>query len=308
MNPQNNAVRLAPAQSSAQIAAMTKTLLSIGHGVSAQTLAAELIPQGWRVIGTTRKTENLAKFEAAGVIPLLWPSDLTGVLSDATHVLTSAGPDAEGDPILRHAGTAIAEAAHDLDWVGYLSTTGVYGDHDGGWVDENSPTEPATKRGQRRIKAEQEWLSIPDLPVHVFRLAGIYGPGRGPFMKLRRGMAQRVIKKNQIFSRIHVDDIARTLMASMAKPDPGRIYNVCDDDPQPPEVVLEYAAKLLGLPVPPAVPFEEAEMSPMARSFYSDSKRVRNDRIKTELGVELKYPNYKSVLEGMLAAEKASEA
>lgn len=282
---------------------MSKTLLSLGHGLSAQTLAARLIPQGWRVIGTTRKAEKCDAMRIAGVEPLLWPSDISGALSEATHVLTSAGPDENGDPILRHAGDAIRRAKH-LKWIGYLSTTGVYGDQDGGWVDETSPTDPATIRGQRRIKAEQEWLSLDHLPVHIFRLAGIYGPGRGPFMKLRRGMAQRVIKKNQIFSRTHVDDIAQVLAASMIAPNPGRIYNVCDDDPQPPEIVLEYAANLIGVPVPPPVPFEEAELSPMARSFYSDSKRVRNDRIKNELGVKLIHPDFKSTLHAMLKAEK----
>lgn len=282
---------------------MSKTLLSLGHGFSAQALADRLVPQGWRVIGTTRKPEKFAQLEAQGVEPLLWSSDIRQPLSEATHLLTSAGPDAEGDPILRVAHEAIAKAAPNLEWVGYLSTTGVYGDHDGGWVDETSPTEPATVRGQRRVKSEQEWLSIPDLPVHVFRLAGIYGPGRGPFAKLRKGVAQRVIKKNQIFSRTHVEDIAQVLEASINAPTPGRIYNVCDDDPQPPEVVLEYAAHLLGMDPPPAVPFEEAKMSPMARSFYSDSKRVRNDRIKDELGVTLKYPDFKSALHAMLEEE-----
>lgn len=284
---------------------MDRTLLSLGHGFSAQALAARLVPQGWRVIGTTRKPEKFAQLEAAGVEPLLWPCDLGSVLPQATHLLTSAGPDADGDPILRDALAEITAAAPNLQWVGYLSTTGVYGDHDGGWVDETSPTDPATLRGQRRVKAEQEWLTIEHLPVHVFRLAGIYGPGRGPFAKLRKGVAQRVIKKNQIFSRTHVDDIAQVLEASINHPNPGRIYNVCDDDPQPPEVVIEYAAKLLGMEPPPAVPFEEAEMSQMARSFYSDSKRVRNDRIKQELGVSLKYPDFKSALHAMLEDEKA---
>lgn len=284
---------------------MGKTLLSLGHGFSAQALADRLVPQGWRVIGTTRKPEKFDKLRAQGVEPVLWPCDLGEYLTQSTHVLTSAGPDADGDPILRDALQQITDAAPNLDWVGYLSTTGVYGDHDGGWVDETSPTEPATVRGQRRVKAEQEWLRITDLPVHVFRLAGIYGPGRGPFAKLRRGVAQRVIKKNQIFSRTHVHDIAQVLEASINNPNPGRIYNVCDDDPQPPEVVIEYAARLLGMDPPPAVPFEEADMSPMARSFYSDSKRVRNDRIKEELGVSLKYPDFKSALHAMLDEETA---
>ncbi|WP_353534885.1 SDR family oxidoreductase [Cognatishimia sp. WU-CL00825] len=284
---------------------MKNTLLSLGHGFSAQALAARLVPQGWRVIGTTRKTEKLEELSASGVEPLLWPCDLTSCLRDVTHILTSAGPDAQGDPILRAARPAIEAVKSQLHWVGYLSTTGVYGDHDGGWVDETTALDPATERGKRRVLAEREWLDIDDLPVHVFRLAGIYGPGRGPFAKLRRGVAQRVIKKNQVFSRTHVQDIAQVLEASMAQPNPGRIYNVCDDDPQPPEVVIEYAAKLLGMAPPPAVAFEEATMSPMARTFYSDSKRVRNDRIKDELGVTLKYPTFKAALEAMLAQERS---
>ncbi|MDO6727159.1 SDR family oxidoreductase [Cognatishimia sp. 1_MG-2023] len=282
---------------------MTKTLLSLGHGFSAQALAALLVPQGWRVIGTTRKPEKFALLEAAGVEPLLWPCDLSQALSGVTHVLTSAGPDEAGDPILSEGRAAIEAVKNQLEWVGYLSTTGVYGDHDGGWVDEESALDPATERGKRRVKAEREWLDITGLPVHVFRLAGIYGPGRGPFAKLRKGIAQRVIKKNQVFSRTHVDDIAQVLAASIAQPNPGRVYNVCDDDPQPPEVVIEYAAKLLGMEPPPAVPFETAKMSPMARTFYSDSKRVRNDRIKDELGVTLKHPTFKAALEAMLAEE-----
>lgn len=284
---------------------MTKTLLSLGHGFSAQALADRLVPQGWTVIGTTRKPEKFEAMTAAGVTPLLWPDDLTKGLPEVSHILTSAGPDEAGDPILREIKAQILQMAPRLKWVGYLSTTGVYGDHDGGWVDETSPLDPATVRGQRRVLAEQEWLSLTDLPIHVFRLAGIYGPGRGPFAKLRKGIAQRVIKKNQVFSRTHVDDIAQVLQASIEKPNPGRVYNVCDDDPQPPEVVIEYAAKLLDMPPPPAVAFEDAKMSPMARSFYSDSKRVHNERIKAELGVTLKYPDFKSALQAMLKEEQA---
>ncbi|WP_204112659.1 SDR family oxidoreductase [Shimia biformata] len=285
---------------------MTKTLLSIGHGFSARALAARLVPQGWTVIGTTRKPEKFDAFRAEGVTPLLWPADAKAALQGVTHVLTSAGPDAEGDPVLRNWRDEIADAAPGLDWVGYLSTTGVYGDQDGGWVDENSPLTPATIRGQRRVAAEQEWRDIPGLPLHIFRLAGIYGPGRGPFQKLRDGTARRVIKKNQVFSRTHVEDIAQVLEASINRPNPGEVYNVCDDDPAPPQDVIACAAELLGLPLPPEEPFETAQMSPMARSFYSDSKRVRNDRIKNELGVTLKYPTYRAALEAMLKAEQAS--
>lgn len=285
---------------------MEKVLLSLGHGFSARALARLLVPQGWTVIGTTRKPEKFDQLREDGVTPLMWPCDLETALQDVTHVLTSVAPDAEGDPVLRIGKAAIVAAAPRLAWVGYLSTTGVYGDHNGGWVDETAELNPATIRGQRRVQAEQEWLNIEGLPVHVFRLAGIYGPGRGPFEKLRKGVAQRVIKKNQVFSRTHVDDIAQVLAASIAKPNPGRVYNVCDDDPAPPQDVIEYAANLLGMAPPPAVAFEDADMSPMARSFYSDSKCVRNDRIKDELGVTLMHPTYKATLRAMLEDERAN--
>jgi len=284
---------------------MTKTLLSLGHGFSARELGRQLVPQGWRVIGTTRKPEKFEAFRAEGIKPLLWPCDMDQALQGVTHLLTSISPDEDGDPVLRDHRGAIIAAMPNLKWVGYLSTTGVYGDHDGGWVDEDSPTDPATIRGQRRVLAEREWRDIPGLPIHIFRLAGIYGPGRGPFAKLRSGTAQRIIKKNQVFSRTHIEDIAQVLMASMANPNPGRIYNVCDDDPAPPQDVIEYAAQLISMDPPPAIPFEEANMSPMARSFYSDSKCVHNNRIKQELGVTLKHPTYKAALRAMLDAENS---
>lgn len=273
-----------------------KTLLSLGHGYSASALARLLIPQGWSVIGTTRsRPEGL---RAEGVEPLLWPGDLAPALARASHVLISAAPDANGDPFLQAARPMIVAARPA--WVGYLSTTSVYGDHQGGWVDEDTPLNPQSARAVQRILAERQWLAT-GLPVHIFRLAGIYGPGRGPFQKVRDGSARRIVKPGQVFSRIHVDDIARVLAASMARPAPGTVYNVCDDDPAPPEDVLAEAARLLGLPLPPEVPFDQAEMTPMARSFYAESKRVRNDRIKTALGVKLAYPDYRSGLAALLA-------
>ncbi|MEL6426992.1 MAG: SDR family NAD(P)-dependent oxidoreductase, partial [Pseudomonadota bacterium] len=180
----------------------------------------------------------------------------------------------------------------------------VYGDHDGGWVDETAPLNPATRRGQMRKMAEAAWAAL-DLPLHIFRLAGIYGPDRGPFAKVRAGTARRIIKPGQVFSRIHVEDIASVLAASIARPDPGVAYNVCDDDPAPPQDVIAHAAELLGLPLPPAIPFEEAEMSPMARSFYAESKKVSNRRIKEELGVTLRYPDYRTGLAALLEGEKS---
>lgn len=283
---------------------MNKTLLSFGHGYSAQALERLLLPQGWRIIGTTRSADKARELARTGVEMLVFPDDeaigaIRSALSRSTHVLVSAGPTERGDPVLSVLRDDFARAAPALSWVGYLSTTGVYGDHEGGWVDETTPLAPSTIRGQWRKAAEEGWAAVPDLPLHVFRLAGIYGPGRGPFAKLQNGTARRIVKAGQVFSRIHVDDIAQTLAASIAKPDPGAVYNLCDDDPAPPEDVLAYAANLLGVSVPPEVPFDQADMSPLARSFYAENKRVRNDRIKAELGVTLKYPDYRAGLRAL---------
>ena len=285
---------------------MTGTLLSFGHGYSARALAARLLPAGWTVIGTTRSADKAAAIRESGAEALVWPGeDPLPALDRASHVLVSAGPDAEGDPVLTRLSDALAARAERLAWVGYLSTTGVYGDRQGGWVDENSECRPATERGRRRLAAETAWMELHrahGVPVHIFRLAGIYGPGRGPFAKVREGTARRIVKEGQVFSRIHVEDIAGVLAASIAQPRPGAVYNVCDDDPAPPEDVIAEAARLLGRPVPPAVPFEEAEMTPMAASFYAESKRVSNARIKRELGVRLAHPTYREGLAALLAA------
>ena len=283
---------------------MDKALLSFGHGFSARALAARLVPLGWRIIGTTRNPDKLEGIAATGVEPLLWPgSDMARLIDTFPNILISAGPGADGDPVLNVLGREITAAAANLNWVGYLSTTGVYGDHQGGWVNENTPLAPSTKRGQARVEAEAAWAAIPNLPLHIFRLAGIYGPGRGPFAKVRKGTARRIIKDAQVFSRIHVEDIAQALDLSLHAPDQGAIYNLCDDDPAPPQDVIGHAASLLGLPLPPAIAFEEAEMTPMARSFYAESKKVRNDHAKVALGWVPKYPDYRSGLAALLAAE-----
>lgn len=284
---------------------MTKTLLSLGHGFSARFLAADLLAEGgWRIIGTTRHAQKLDALRATGIEAILWDhATVAKALAQSTHVLMSAAPDDGGDPALALIGAELAQQAHRLEWVGYLSTTGVYGNADGDWVDESAPLNGHSKRARARIEAEAAWRAIPGLPVHSFRLAGIYGPGRGPFEKVRNGTARRIIKPDQVFSRIHGEDIAQVLRASMAQPNPGAAYNVCDDDPAPPQDVLSYAAELLGLPPPPEVAFDEAEMSTMARSFYADNKRVSNARIREELGVQLKYPDYRSGLQAVLRAE-----
>jgi nucleoside-diphosphate-sugar epimerase len=283
---------------------MEKTLLSIGHGFSARALAARLVPQGWRIVGTTRSPDKTDVIGDTGVEPVVWPgADLGALIAQFPNVLVSAGPDSAGDPVLNAVEDAVTRAAPDLRWVGYLSTTGVYGDHDGDWVDEDTPLTPSTKRGRARVTAEARWQAIPDLPLHIFRLAGIYGPGRGPFAKVRAGTARRIIKPGQVFSRIHVEDIAQALELSLQRPDPGAVYNLCDDDPAPPQDVIAHAAELLGLPVPPAIPFDQADMTPMARSFYAESKKVRNDHIKQALGWAPQFPTYRAGLAALLAQD-----
>ena len=281
-------------------------LVSFGHGCSARALTPLLRARGWTVIGTTRSAEKAEALRAEGVEPVIFGEPLEEALERATHVLSSAGPDASGDPVIAEYGTALQARLGRMAWVGYLSTTGVYGDHGGGWVDEETALAPSTTRGRWRVEAETAWRGLAErtgAPLHVFRLAGIYGPGRGPFAKVRAGTARRIVKRGQVFSRTHVEDIAQVLLASIDRPRAGGVYNVCDDDPAPPEDVIGHAAELLNLPVPPAVAFEEAEMTEMARSFYAESKRVRNDRIKAELGVRLRFPDYRVGLADLFARE-----
>ena len=280
-------------------------LLSIGHGYSARALASRLLDRGgWTVIGTTRSAEKVEAIAATGVRPIIWPGGdgVLQALDEATHLLTSVAPGPGGDPVLADLGGAIAAAAPRLRWAGYLSTVGVYGDCAGGWVDEASELRPSTARGRARVAAEAGWRAIPLLPLHIFRIAGIYGPGRGPFAKLRAGTARRIVKPGQVFGRIHVEDIARALAASIDAPDPGTAYNLADDEPAPPQDVIAHAARLLGLPVPPELPFDDADLSPMARSFYAESKRVRNDRMHALAG-PLLHPTYREGLAALLAEE-----
>ena len=276
-------------------------LLNLGHGYSAARLAARL-PAGWRVIGASRAAERRAAMRAAGVEPIDWAdaAAVEAAIAAASHVLVSAAPEDGADPVLaRHAPALLT--ARGLEWVGYLSTTGVYGDHDGAWIDEEAPRLPVSARGGDRVAAEDAWLAS-GLPAHVFRLSGIYGPGRSAFDRLRAGTARRVVKPGHVFNRIHGDDIAAALLASIERPNPGRAYNLADDAPAPGEEVIAHAARLLGVPVPPAVSFETAGMSPMARSFYAECKRVSNRRLKEELGVQLAHPDYRSGLAAILAA------
>lgn len=281
-------------------------LFCFGLGYSAGYLAERLKARGWRVAGTCREAEKRDRLAARGIEAFLFDrgrplDDAAAALAGATHLLSSAPPDREGDPVLDHHGQDIAALAASgaLQWAGYLSTTGVYGNRDGGWVDEDSDLAPTTARGQRRLEAEQRWLALHrdhGVPVHIFRLAGIYGPGRSAVDTVRAGTARRIVKRGQVFSRIHVEDIATVLEASMARPNPGGVYNVCDNEPTPPQDVVAYACDLLGVAPPPEIAFEEAELTAMARSFYAENKRVSNDRIRHELGVRLAYPSYREGL------------
>jgi len=283
-------------------------LVIFGMGYTARALMTAMRPFRFgTVVGTTRSPQKAEIMGKGSVDPRVFPgTDMRPDLEKATHVLITAGPEDGADPVLARLRPEFEELAARFTWVGYLSTTGVYGDHKGGWVDETTPLAPTTARGRARMAAEMEWNEIyrlKGLPLHIFRLPGIYGPGRGPFQKVKSGSARAIIKQGQVFSRIHVDDIAQALLASMKRPRPGAIYNICDDDPAPPQDVLRYAAELLGQDPPEEVPFEEAELSPMARSFYSESKRVDNTRMKRELRVKLRYPTYKAGLRAILDAE-----
>jgi nucleoside-diphosphate-sugar epimerase len=225
-------------------------------------------------------------------------------LARADALLVSIPPAAGFDPVLDRFSDAIASAPH-LRWIGYLSTVGVYGDAKGEWVDENSPLRPLNERSHHRIVAEQQWLELGDrvhAAVQIFRLAGIYGPGRNALRRIAEGTAQRIIKPGQVFNRIHTGDIAQVLMASIERPSRNTVYNVADNEPSPPQDVITYAAALLGCEPPPEVPFAQANLGPMARSFYQDNKRVRNTRIKEELGVTLRFPTYRHGLDALLAA------
>jgi nucleoside-diphosphate-sugar epimerase len=282
-------------------------LFAFGLGFSGQVLAARLAAKGWQVAGTARDVGKIGQLASRGYAIAQYAGEaensaLPNSLQDTTHLLHSIPPGPGGDPVLQHYREDIASLS-SLEWIGYLSTVGVYGDQEGRWVDETIPPRPNSARTEARVEAERAWLGFGEatgVPVHIFRLAGIYGPGRSVFDKLKAGTARRVKKDQQVFSRIHVEDIANVLEASIAKPRAGAIYNVADDEPAAPGDVVAHAAELLGLPPPPEVDFAEADLTPMARSFYEGSRRIANERIKSELGVALKYPTYREGLAALL--------
>lgn len=284
-------------------------LFCFGLGYSAGYLANDLVKRGWHVAGTSTRAIGSARLQARGFEGFVFDGrthapEVADALQSATHVLLSIPPDVDGDPALRVFADDIAKAS-SVTWIGYLSTVGVYGDANGGWVDEETPAQPLSDRGRRRLAAETAWRAFgrrTGKTVMIFRLPGIYGPGRSTLDDLRAGEARRIIKPGQVFNRIHVEDIAASIAAGISKPHADRVYNVTDDEPGPPQDVVSFGAELLGLPLPTALDFASADLTPMARSFYSESKRVSNARLKQELGVALKYPTYRDGLRGIFDA------
>jgi nucleoside-diphosphate-sugar epimerase len=284
-------------------------LVCLGLGYSARAFAVHMAARGSAVSGTSRTASGAAQIAASGWRGLVFdgvaPSeDLRGALQDATHLLVSIPAGPGGDPALLLHADDIA-ASPRLRWIGYLSTIGVYGDAAGGWVDETTPPEPALARTRHRVTAEQGWLDLgrrAGKPAYVFRLSGIYGPGRNAIESLRAGTARRLVKPGYVSNRIHVDDIATALAATVDGSPGYDLYNVTDDEPAPPQDVVAWAAGLIGVPVPPDIPFDAADLTPMAASFYATCKRVRNDRMKRDLGVRLAYPTYREGLAALVAA------
>ncbi len=262
-----------------------------------------------RVSGTVRSQEKAAVLSASGITahvfgPDVRDSAIAEDIAKADALLISVPPGTSGDPVLAAYAHQIASAPN-LRWIGYLSTIGVYGDHQGAWVDEQTPATPTNARSVERAQAEQAWLAFGaanNIAVHIFRLAGIYGPGQNQLVQLARGTAKRIIKPGQVFNRIHVEDIARTLDASLAQPRPGAIYNVTDNEPAPPQDVVTFAASLCNVAPPPEINLDDAALTEMGRSFYAESKRVRNDLLRSELGVTLAYPTYREGLSALRAA------
>jgi len=284
-----------------QQTAQQEQLFAFGLGYSAQTLAKRLRAQGWGAGGTVRsedKAQTLRK-DALNtyVFDALTPADIP----EGAHWLISVPPDEQGCPAFRRFGRDAARAAS----ITYLSTTGVYGDLQGGWAFEWTPVNPRSDRAKRRVLAETQWVTA-RRPFRSVRLPGIYGPGRSPFNRIRSGHAKRILKPDQVFSRVHVDDIASGLEAMMYRPKAIGVFHLCDDAPAPPQDVTAYAAELLALPAPEIIEFESADLSPMARSFYAECKRVSNARAKSALGWFPKYRNYKDGLAAVLAVEEAS--
>lgn len=287
-------------------------LLVFGPGYSATAFVKTAIGNQWPVSATWRREDAIAQIEAMGATPVAFSAD---TLADSTslktvsHILVSIAPQHDGDPVLASFKDLIATCSK-LRWIGYLSSTNTYGDHDGQWVDETSETKPSLNRGKRRLAAETEWVEFGtkiEVPVHIFRLAGIYGQERNALKTVREGKARRVIKQGQVFGRIHRDDIASALWLAANSGLESTIFNLTDDLPSPPQDVISEAARLLGADLPAEIAYEDANLSPMGRSFYEENKRVKNQKAKDLLGWQLAYPDYRQALAKILEIEKAAQ-
>jgi nucleoside-diphosphate-sugar epimerase len=285
-------------------------LICFGLGYSAQHFV-EIFGQKFdRIVGTVRNAERAAALDAhpSGRLKALIfdgssaTPDLRSIIAEADAALISVPPDENGDPVLRTCGEVLAHAQR-LRAIVYLSTIGVYGDRGGAWVDEATPPQPGASRSRERLAAEQAWLDFGvrrGIAVAVLRLAGIYGPGQNALVQIASGKARRIVKPGQVFNRTHVADIAQAIDAAFTRQASG-IFNVADDEPTPPADPIVFAAQLLGVAPPPETPFEQAAltMSPMALSFWQECRRVKNDKLKRELGVSLRYPTYREGLRAL---------
>lgn len=292
--------------------AKPKKLFCYGYGYVADNLARALVAQdpSWKIVGTTTDSDKLALMRQMGMKAYLFSdkmpfNDPIFAMGGASHVLISIPPNSDGDVVFKAHARDILNM-HSIEWIGYLSSTGVYGNRDGDWVDETDEVRPTSERGSKRAKAETQWLKLrrlADIPINIFRLAGIYGPDRSAIDTVRAGYSKRVYKEGHAFNRVHIDDIIQVLIASMDQPSPGDIYNLADDDPVPSHEVIAYACELLGKDIPPLIQYEDDDMSPIAQSFYKDNKRISNKKIKEKLGIKLKYPSYKSGLDAIFDQE-----
>ncbi len=290
-----------------------KKLFCFGFGYTAAALALQLLQYGWSIGGTTTDNDKLKVLKDNNIDALIFDKthpifSIDKLLHDTTHILLSIPPGEDGDIVFEFHGDEI-KSLPNLEWVGYLSTTSVYGNYNGQWIDETAITSPINRRGSLRLKAEEQWTELfleQGLPMHFFRLAGIYGPGRSTLDVVRAGNARRILKEGHVFNRMYIDDIVQSLMASMMHPHAGEIYNLGDDLPTPSHEVIKYSCELLKMDVPDLIPYDEIDyLAPIVRSFYQDNKRIKNDKIKKDLMVELLYPDYKAGLNACFALEQS---
>ena len=276
-----------------------------GAGFSGLETGRIVAANGMKAAGTTRTPERFAALAEAGLEPFVFDGrwldkSVLQRLGEVTHLLMSIGPNENGDPLVPAYAKQLRHHTGNLEWIGYLSTVGVYGDHDGAWVDETTQCKPVSQRSFDRLDAEKSWAAFADasrVSLATLRLSGIYGPGRNTFGNLADGSAKRIIKPGQVFNRIHVKDIARAAL-HLGAGHTGGLFNITDSEPAPPQDVVTFAAGLMGVAPPPEIAYDDASMSPMARSFYGEVKRVSNAKVRTT-GFVFDYPDYRTALTAM---------